>query len=252
MTPDSAVTHDRILDGRLVVAQPVRGHRVGHDAILLASAAPDDTRHLVDFGAGVGAAGLAALHRLPVAKGCLVEIDPVLADLARRNIEQNGFAGRCESVIGDIARLARPDGPPGFSAAFDLVLSNPPFNCAMAHQASPHAARARAHMAGRGQLEDWILAAYRCLEPAGRLVMILRPQDLQTLLEAFTGRFGAAELIPVHPAPHKDAVRLIVRARKGRRTAPMLRPGLILASVEGVPTPQAEAVLRGGQALSFT
>ena len=33
-----AVSEDAVLDGRLILRQPRRGHRVGHDAILLAAA----------------------------------------------------------------------------------------------------------------------------------------------------------------------------------------------------------------------
>ncbi|MFY9600132.1 MAG: hypothetical protein WAR02_07855 [Pseudolabrys sp.] len=38
MVTDSETSEDAILGGRLRVRQPMRGHRVGHDAILLAAA----------------------------------------------------------------------------------------------------------------------------------------------------------------------------------------------------------------------
>ncbi|HEX2216507.1 MAG TPA: methyltransferase, partial [Xanthobacteraceae bacterium] len=53
------LTVDAVLGGRLRLMQPKRGHRFGHDAVLLAAAtpaAPGD--RVVEFGAGVGAAGL--------------------------------------------------------------------------------------------------------------------------------------------------------------------------------------------------
>ncbi|MFG1424094.1 tRNA1(Val) (adenine(37)-N6)-methyltransferase [Roseixanthobacter liquoris] len=245
-----AVTQDRVLGGRLVLCQPEKGHRVGHDAILLAAAAPRETRRLADFGAGVGSAGLAALLRLPHAEAVLVEIDPALADLAGRNAAANGFAARCAVVCADVLALARPGGPPlPLAESLDLVLANPPFNATDAHQTSPDAGRARAHMAQSHTLRDWATAAYRCLAPGGTLAMILRPEDLSTLLAALEGRLGAVRLLPVHPRPEAPAVRLIARAIKGRRTAPAILPGLILAGADGAPTLEAEAVLREGQAL---
>ena len=49
-----------------VLRQPPSGHRVGHDAILLAAATGGDAgEHAVDLGAGVGAAGLALARRVP-------------------------------------------------------------------------------------------------------------------------------------------------------------------------------------------
>ena len=65
MTPvldAGSVTEDAVLGGRLRLLQPTDGHRVGHDAILLAAACPAVSgERLVELGAGVGAAGLAAL-----------------------------------------------------------------------------------------------------------------------------------------------------------------------------------------------
>jgi tRNA1(Val) A37 N6-methylase TrmN6 len=48
-------------------------------------------------------------------------------------------------------------------------------------------------------------------------------------------------LIPIHPQPGKPAIRLIVRAKKGRRTPPIIRPGFMLT--------EAETVLRGATPL---
>ncbi|MGU3496998.1 tRNA1(Val) (adenine(37)-N6)-methyltransferase [Xanthobacteraceae bacterium A53D] len=243
--PDT--TCDAILGGRVRLHQPRKGHRVGHDAILLAALAPAGTRHLIDLGTGVGAAGLAVLARLPEARAYLVELDPPTAALARRNVAENAFADRCTVVEADVTRLARPGGPeaPGADMA-DLVIANPPFNAMASHQTSPDARRAAAHMADAGLLQDWVLAAYRCLMPGGRLALILRPDALADLLPSLAGRFGAAELIPVHPTPDAAAVRLLVRAVKGRRTAPVILPGLVLADSAGRPSARAEATLRDG------
>jgi tRNA1(Val) A37 N6-methylase TrmN6 len=54
--PDGDVTDDAVLSGRLRLLQPRRGHRFGHDAVLLAAAtAARDGDRIVDLGAGVGA-----------------------------------------------------------------------------------------------------------------------------------------------------------------------------------------------------
>lgn len=241
-------TLDAVLGGRLALAQPRSGHRVGHDAILLAAAAPADARTLVDLGAGVGAAGLAFLTRHKAAHGLLVEIDPDLCALAAANAARNALSGRCRVVEADVTRLARPSGPPEVAAgAADLVLMNPPFNDAHAHQASPDGARARAHAADTDLLEAWVKSAYRCLTASGRLCLIHRPEAVAAILAVLQGRFGAVELIPIHPAPTAPAVRLVVRAVKGRRTAPALLPGLVLTAADGTPSPAAQAILRDAE-----
>lgn len=250
---EAAVTADSVLGGRLLLRQPASGHRVGHDALLLAAFAPADRRCAVDLGAGVGGAGLAFLMRVPAARAVLVEIDPQLARLAAENAALNGLAGRCAVVAADVGAIARPSGPPEPAAgAADLVLMNPPFNAEARHKASPHGGRARAHMGGADLLSGWVTAADRCLAARGVLCLIHRPETLADMLGALSGRFGAAEILPVHPRPDRAAVRLLVRAVKGRRTAPALLPGLVLAGTDGTPAAAAEAVLRSAAGLPIS
>src|SRR6266568_7431964 len=88
-------TEDGFLGGQLRLRQPKSGHRAGHDAILLAaatSARPGD--RVVDFGAGVGVAGLAVAKRVAGIEIILVEIDSRLADLARENSVSNGLRAK--------------------------------------------------------------------------------------------------------------------------------------------------------------
>src|SRR5262245_39508973 len=89
------LTEDAVLGGRLRLMQPRRGHRVGHDAILLAAAGPARAgEHAVDLGAGIGAAGLALAARADGVTVTLVEIDAELAALAVANAERNGLTAR--------------------------------------------------------------------------------------------------------------------------------------------------------------
>lgn len=249
MPPETTLDH--VLGGRLVLRQSAHGHRVGHDAMLLAAFGPPRCRHVVDMGAGVGSAGLAFLTRCPDARGTLVELEPAMAELAGENIRLNGLSGRCDVVCADVTTIAHPKGPalPAASSA-DLVLMNPPYNSEAAHRTSPHAGRALAHMAPHSLLREWVVAASRCLSPQGTLCLIHRPTDIVAILDALAGRFGAVELMPVHARPNAPALRLLVRAIKERRTAPVILPGLVLADEAGMPSPAAEAILRGAEALS--
>ena len=248
---DTALTDDAFLGGRLRLLQPQRGHRAGHDALLLAASAPPALR-AVDLGAGVGAAGLAFAARVPAATLTLVEIDPALAVLAARNAARQhpDLAGRVEVVCADVMTLGRPSGPvvPAASAA-DLVLMNPPFNDPARHRASPHAGRALAHAIADADVETWLRAAERLLAPGGRLALIHRPEAIEALLAGLKGRFGAVTIRPVHPSPGAPANRLLVGAIKGRRTPPALLPALVLAGRDGRPSAAAEQVLREGGAI---
>jgi tRNA1(Val) A37 N6-methylase TrmN6 len=244
-----AVTDDAVLGGRLQLLQPARGHRAGHDAILLAAAAPK-SQTAVDLGSGIGTAGLALLARNAVRQVTFVDIDEDLARLAAVNAERNGFGEKASAVQSDIARLARRGGPPKPAAASaDLVVMNPPFNDPAQRRASPDASRRRAHVAPESDVAAWVQAAERLLKSNGRIVLVHRPESVAKILTALEGLFGAAEVIPIHARADAPAIRIIVRAQKGKRTPLVIRPCFVLTGDDNRPTHEAEAVLRGAAAL---
>jgi tRNA1(Val) A37 N6-methylase TrmN6 len=244
-----ATTDDAVLGGRLKLLQPARGHRAGHDAILLAAAAAK-ANVAVDLGAGIGTAGLALLARNAARFVTFVEIDEDLSRLSVVNAERNNFAGRTESVHADIEKLAKRGGPPKPAASSaDLVIMNPPFNDPIERRPSPDASRKRAHAAPLADVGLWVQAADRLLRASGRLVMVHRPEALAAILTSLEGSFGAAEIIPIQAKPRAPAIRVIVRAQKGKKTPPSILPGFLLAGSDGRPTHEAETVLRGAAAL---
>jgi len=241
---DPDITEDAVLGGRLHLRQPRRGHRVGHDAILLAAAAGGAYgERAVDLGAGVGSAGLALARRIPGLRVTLVEIDKALCELARQNVVLNRFEERVDIVRADAGHL---DLPP---ATADRVLMNPPFNDPARQNVSPDASRALAHVADPDTLRSWGKSAARLLKPQGILTLIWRADGLADVLDALAGEFGALVVLPVHPRPGVPAIRVLVRAQKGGQAPLALLPGLELNDANGKPSAAAEAVLRGGEAL---
>jgi tRNA1(Val) A37 N6-methylase TrmN6 len=244
-----ATSEDAVFGGRLILRQPRRGHRFGHDAILLAAAvAAHAGEHAVDLGAGVGSAGLALAWRVPGLAVTLVEIDPILANLAKQNAERNGLADRVRAVCLDVAASSVDFAAAGLAAgsAHD-VLMNPPFN--VAANPSPEARRRLAHSAAHDTLRQWTRTASRLLRPNGVLTLIWRADGLGEVLDVLASGFGAMALLPVHPRPAVPAIRVLVRAAKASRAPLQLLPGLLLADTDGRPSEAAEALLRGGAVL---
>jgi tRNA1(Val) A37 N6-methylase TrmN6 len=245
------VTADAVLGGRLLLRQPRRGHRVGHDAILLAAACPARARErVVDLGAGVGAAGLALAQRVNDCSVTLVEIDPALAALAAENARANGLGGRVSAVVLDVAAPARAFAAAGLAPeSVTRVLMNPPFNDPARGRASPDRQRRLAHAGPDGTLAVWIKTAARLLRPGGTLTLIWRADGLAAVLQALDAAFGAVTVFPIHSKAGEPAIRVLVRAAKGSRVPLALLPGLVLNDSAGVATAQAEAVLREGAVL---
>jgi tRNA1(Val) A37 N6-methylase TrmN6 len=252
MPAEPDLTDDAALGGRLRLLQPRRGHRFGHDAILLAAATPARAGDRVaDLGAGVGTAGLALAARVDGARVTLVEIAGRLAALAGENAVRNGLAGRVDAVALDIAAPADAFAAAGLAPeSCDIVMMNPPFHDAGKLQASPDACRRKAHEIEAGKLTDWVVAARRLLRPRGVLTLIFRADGLPALIDLVDG-FGGISVMPVHSKPGGAAIRVLFAAVKGSRVPFAIREGLVLAAADGTPTAGTEAILRQGDALDL-
>jgi tRNA1(Val) A37 N6-methylase TrmN6 len=245
-----SVTEGAVLAGRLRLRQPRVGHRVGHDAVLLAAACPLlPGERVVDLGTGVGAAGLALALRVPGAEVILVEIDEQLCALAQENARLNGLDDRVS-----VRRLDVTAPPKTFAAAglksesIDRVLLNPPFNDRSRQRASPEPSRSLAHSAIAGGLVAWIATTKRLLRPFGTVTVIWRADALDEVLRAL-GTFGGVAVLPIHSQIGQPAIRVVVRATKSSRTPLTLFPGFFLNDATGQPSAEAQSVLRGALTL---
>ncbi len=246
--PDTST--DLAFDGKLRLTQPLRGHRFGHDALILAASVPAKAgERAVDLGAGIGTAGLALAHRVALSDLALVEIDPALAALAARNAAQNALTARVLTL--DITAPARMRDAAGLLAnSFDHVLMNPPFDDPAQTRASPDPAKARAHQGGAELLAAWSKTAAALLTGKGRLSLIHRADALPAVLAALAPRFGGLSVTPVHARADSPALRVLVSGLKGSRAPFTLHPPLVLTDADGTQSPMARQILREGRALS--
>jgi tRNA1Val (adenine37-N6)-methyltransferase len=212
------------LRGRLRLLQPRRGARVTADPLLLADfAGGRPGRRIADLGCGTGVVALALLVDDAGATAVGVEIQPRLADLARRNAVQNRVADRMTVVEGDL--LERHAALPGES--FDLVVANPPYH----HDGRPPPTeeRALARQEVACSLDGVLAAARRLLRPRGEAALIL---PAERVAELFAG-LAAVGLPPrtlrfVHSVDGEPARRLLVRAARDYRGAPSVLAPLVM------------------------
>lgn len=250
MEAEDKTTEDGILGGRLRIRQPLRGHRVGHDAILLAAATgARGGERAIDLGSGVGAAGLALAARVPGLTVTLVEIDAALCALAVENARLNGLDNRVRALALDVEK------PDTFEAVglsgdtVDRVLMNPPFHDARRQNVSPDPRRRLAHVGTPGLLARWVGTAAWLLKPRGILTLIWRADGLADVLETLRPSFGDIAVLPVLPRETAPAIRVIVRAAKASGGPQLSYPAIALSDEQGRPTEVAEAILRGGKTL---
>jgi release factor glutamine methyltransferase len=76
---------------------------------------------VLDLGTGSGCVAVSLAHQCPGARVTAVDISPDALEVARRNAEQHGVADRVAFLGGDLFA------PLPAGAAFDLIVSNPPY-----------------------------------------------------------------------------------------------------------------------------
>jgi tRNA1(Val) A37 N6-methylase TrmN6 len=230
---ESTQTLDAFHRGDFWLVQPKgAGHRAGVDAMMLAAAVPSGfAGRLADFGAGAGAAGLAVASRCPKANVTLVENSLEMAHFARLTLEHPGnthLANRASVLLADVTLTGRAREKAGLAdGSFDYVIMNPPFN-AVRDRPTPDMLKQKAHVMEDGLFESWIRSAAAVVKPRGGLAIIARPVSLTQILAALVGRFGQAEILPVHARADAPAIRIVMRARRASRGQLSLAPPLIL------------------------
>lgn len=237
-----------VLNKKVELLQLENGFRTSIDSVLLAASCPAvDSENILDMGCGVGSALFCVLKRLPAVSATGLDWDEEALALARENAALNECADRAVFVQDDI-RHFDVETP---AARFDHIICNPPYLEQGTHLASPSEQKAMAH--GHQQqdisLKDWIEAASRLLKPRGSISFIYRADASVTLLQLMGRRFGAYEVFPLWPKEGLDAKRVIIRARKDRKSPSIMHHGLVLHQDDGQYTVKAEHVLRDGQSL---
>jgi tRNA1(Val) A37 N6-methylase TrmN6 len=237
--------HGTILGGRVALAQPRRGYRVAIDPVLLAAAVPARARaRVLELGLGTGAAALCLLARVSGAHVTGLEADADMAARAAANAALNAMSDRLQIVAGDVLRLPRG------LVGFDHVMANPP-HLSPARADPRRLGAAPGANIDRAGIEAWIAAARRALKDGGTLTLVHRADRVDEILAALRRGFGGIVLFPLWPRAGVAAKRVLIEARKASRGPATIAPGLVLHGPDGRLTPEAEAILRDGRALSI-
>jgi tRNA1Val (adenine37-N6)-methyltransferase len=205
-------TLDTLFGGRLKILQKKRGYRFSIDALLLAhftEPGPDD--RVVELGTGCGIVPLILIFRKKVKGITGVEIQPSLADLARRNAVLNRCSSRFRVWEEDLRRLDQR----AKRKSFDLVLTNPPYRRVGSGRVNPRTEKAVARHELQTTLEELLRSAHYLLRNKGRLAMIYpapRVADLMRGLSKY--RLEPKRVQFVHSHEGDEARLVLVEALK--------------------------------------
>jgi tRNA1(Val) A37 N6-methylase TrmN6 len=248
VSTDLKTTCDAFLGGRVLAKQPETGFRSGLDAVFLAAACPaQEGARVLEAGCGAGVASLCLLARVPRLSVTGIEVDPDLAKLAHDNASANGFAGQFAVLGADLTAPWPELEHAGLKREhYDHVMANPPFYIREHTRPSRDSRNARSRAMSSNGLEQWLRFLAAAAKAGGTCTLIHMAEALPDLLAAFEGRFGGLHVIPLYPRAGVNAIRVIIRGKKGSRAPLLLAPGLILHEENGAQSEAAQAVLRMG------
>jgi len=207
------LTCDALFDGNLIVYQPKTGYRFAIDAVLLAGLTGVRAHdRIVDLGTGCGVIPLILAYRNLGKHIVGLEIQPELVELAKQNVQVNGFSGRVQIHQRDFRNLSHEFRP----ASFDLVTSNPPYRRLRSGRLNPDGQRAIARHELESSLEDVIRVAGGLLRHGGRLSIIYPATRLVHLLvTARDYSLTPKRLTMVHSDATSGARLVHLECRKG-------------------------------------
>lgn len=243
------VREDERLDdlqcGGLFVLQKIDSFRFGMDSVLLAAfAAGKAARRIFDIGTGSGVIPLLMSARMPGASFDAVEIQPSIADMARRSFGMNGLGGRVRVMCADARTL------PGLSediraGAYDLVTCNPPYERPGAAMESLDPSEGTARMALTLSTDDVAAAASRLLRTGGRLCMVSRAGDFLSVCDAMRARSIEPKRVRfVYGRTDKSAYLFLIEGIRNARPGLVVMPPLTAHNADGSETEALRAEYR--------
>lgn len=216
------------------IIQQARGFCFGMDAVLLSGfAAVRSGERALDLGTGTGIIPILLKAKTEGEHFTALEIQPEVADMARRSVALNGLEENISVVTGDIKEASQIFG----AASFDVVTVNPPYMNDRHGLKNPALPKAIARHEVLCTLEDVVREGAKVLKSGGRMYMVHRPHRLIEIVTAMTKyRLEPKRMKLVHPFVDKDANMVLIEAVRGGKSMIKVEKPLIVYKEPGVYT----------------
>ena len=221
---------DDLLINNLKIIQHRHQFRFAIDAVLLAHfATVKQGVTAVDLGTGTGVIALLLTARgVKAVTG--IEINPILADMARRSVALNNLSDRITIINGDVRAITTllPAGK------FPLVVANPPYWPVGKGKISPNDHVAQACHELTANLNDFLAVAGYLLQYRGRLAMIHLAERLTDVLAGMRAAgIEPKRLRLVQPFAAKPPKLALVEGVRGGQPGLTVMPPLVIYDDSG-------------------
>ena len=205
--------------------------RFGTDSVLLADFAnPRPRDRAVDLGCGTGAIALLMAAHVPGLSVDAVELQPEIADMARRSVAMNGMRDRVHVWNLDMREAWRSFG----AESRTLAVCNPPYGKAGAALENADDARRIARHEGDLTPEDIARAASMLIQNGGRFCVIYPAPRMFEMMRAMRdNRLAPKRLRTVHGVEGRAPKFVLMDAVKGGGEGLHWLPPLALRHADG-------------------
>lgn len=233
----SQETLDTLFEGRLKIIQRKSGYRFSIDALLLAHFVEvRPWEKVIDLGTGCGVVPLILIFRRKAQKVTGIEIQPSLAELARRNASLNRMRSRIKIWEKDFKGLQGKV----YASQYDVVVTNPPYRRIGTGRTNPQEEKARARHEIHATLDEVLKAASLLLKQKGRLSMVYPASRLIDLIQALRRHHLEPKRLQfIHSRSGGEARLLLVEAYKEGRPQTLILPPFVLYDETGQYTEEA-------------
>lgn len=226
--------------GGLRIIQNARAFRFGMDAVLLA----DFTRlrkreRVADFGTGTGILPLLLSQKEPSCTFEALEIQPDMADMARRSIAMNGLQSRISVHTADLRNAPALLG----TAALDAVVCNPPYGKRGGALGSETQSVLLSRHETECTIEDVACASSFVVRDHGRVSVVFPAQRMLELCDALRRhRLEPKRIRVVCAHAGKPPYLVMVEAMKNARPQLLWMPPLIVYRADGTETEEIRRI----------
>ena len=167
-----------------------------------------------------------------------LEIQPEMAEMAKRSVYMNGLEDSVHIINGDIRDIIRAEGElKSLRGRVNVVTSNPPYMKTEHGIQNPEDMKAIARHEIKCSLLDVCMAAASLLTSGGRFYMVHRPLRLpEIILSLKECRLEPKRLKPVYPFLDKEANMILIEAVKDGAPECRFEKPLIVYKSPGVYT----------------
>ena len=220
--------------------QKKQGFRFGMDSVLLADFAKARGRdHVVDFGCGTGILPILMIGRGKGDRYTGIEIQPQMAEMARRSMLLNGLEDRVTILEADIAGVTEYIPP----CSVDVIVCNPPYGMPGMAMRNQDIGLATARHQEKHTLAAFLKAGFQILKGKGRMFLVYpAPQMFSLMTEIKKQHLEPKHFRLVYPEMHKPANLVLVEAVKDARPRLHPMPPLIINTENGDLTNELKSI----------